>query len=92
MLPVIWSHQAEADLLSIVSFIGERNARAADQLGEAIRSSTWPLLEHPYLFRRSQRVPNCREIVVHPNYVVVYHVGAESIRVLRVLHVRRQYP
>ena len=51
MLPIVWNAQAEDDLLSIIEFIGERDPWAAERLGEAIRASTWPLPEHPYLFR-----------------------------------------
>ncbi len=45
----------------------------------------------PYLFRLG-RVPDTREHVVHPNYIVVYQVGDEVIDILRVLHSRQQYP
>jgi len=91
MLPVIWKPQAEKDLLSIIEFVGERDAWAAEHLGNALRASTWPLPEHPYLFRPG-RVPGTREIVAHPNYIVVYRVALTCIEVLRVLHARQQYP
>lgn len=91
MLPIVWSDEAEADLLGIIDFIGERDPWAAERLGEAIRDSTWPLPEHPYLFRPG-RVPGTREIVAHPNYIVVYRVELACIEVLRVLHARQEYP
>ncbi|WP_369415238.1 hypothetical protein [Neisseria blantyrii] len=28
----------------------------------------------------------------HPNYVIVYEVGRESVKILRVVHARRKYP
>ena len=43
MLPVVWTAQAEDDLLKIVQFIGERNLFAAQSLGNALKESTWPL-------------------------------------------------
>lgn len=92
MLPLVWSHQAQSDLLSIITYIGERNPIAAERLADAIRASVWPLQEHPELFRKSERVPGCREIVVHPNYILVYRVEPASVRVLRILHARQQYP
>lgn len=91
MLPVVWSLQAEEDLFLVIDFIGERDPWAAERLGNAIRESAWPLAEHPYLFRPGRR-PGTREIVVHPNYVVVYQIELDCIKVMRVLHARQQYP
>ncbi|MDR2128133.1 MAG: type II toxin-antitoxin system RelE/ParE family toxin [Burkholderiaceae bacterium] len=50
------------------------------------------LPEHPHMYRPSSRVPGCREIVAHPNYIVLYRVGLSSIDVIRVIHARREYP
>jgi len=58
---------------------------------QAIRGSTWALQEHPNLYRRSERVPGCREIVAHRNYVVVYRVEMKCIRIVRVLHASQMY-
>ena len=91
MLPIVWNAQAEDDLLSIIEFIGERDPWAAERLGEAIRASTWPRPEHPYLFRPG-RVLGTREIVAHPNYIIVYRVELAYIQILRVLHSRQEYP
>jgi len=92
MLPIVWSAKAEADLLSIVEYVAERSPKAAERLAEAIRTSTWPLSEHPYIFKSSQRVSGCREIIVHPNYIVLYRVELDRIQVMRVVHARRDFP
>ena len=44
-----------------------------------------------YMYR-SGRVPGTREIIAHPNYIVVYQVMAERIEVVSVLHARQEYP
>jgi toxin ParE1/3/4 len=44
------------------------------------------------LYRQSERVPGCREIVAHPNYVILYRVAAVCIEVVNVVHARQQYP
>ena len=44
------------------------------------------------MYRQSEHVPGCREIVAHPNYIVVYRVGLDCIEVLRVMHARQEYP
>jgi toxin ParE1/3/4 len=91
MLPIVWAEEARNDLLDIVRYVAERNPFAAMQLAQTIEESTWPLPEHPYLFRQG-RVPGTREIVAHRNYVLVYRVELACIEVLRVLHARQQYP
>lgn len=44
------------------------------------------------MYRHSERIPGCREIVAHPNYIVVYRVELDHIEVLRVMHARQEYP
>lgn len=41
---------------------------------------------------RPGRLPGTREAVVHPNYVLVYQVGSDSVEIVNVLHSRQQYP
>nr|WP_217436751.1 type II toxin-antitoxin system RelE/ParE family toxin [Pseudomonas koreensis] len=73
-----------------MNYIADRNAVAASQLNAAIEAATSALPLHPYLYRFG-KVAGTREIVVHPNYVVVYRV-TERIEILNVLHARQGYP
>ncbi len=73
MLPVQWRAEAGADLEDILSYIADRNLSAAEDLNEAIEQATSQLPQHPYLYRLG-RVDGTREIVVHPNYLVIYCV------------------
>ena len=41
---------------------------------------------------RSGRVPGTREAVAHPNYILIYKVGADAVEIVNVIHSRRQYP
>ncbi len=88
---VRWSEEAIADLVNILDYIEQRNAAAAQALRAAVVQSAENLLYMPYLFRPG-RVAGTRELVVHPNYIVVYQVGTDVIDVLRILHSRQQYP
>lgn len=92
MLPIAWADEADTDLEEITAYIGQFNPLAADGLWRVVVESVEYLPEHPYMYRRSERVPGCREIVVHPNYVIIYRVGLDHIEVLRVIHTRQQYP
>ncbi len=92
MLAVAWTAMAEEDLAAISDFIGQRNLTTAYNLWSKIRDSVVHLPEHPYLYSTSERMPGCRQIVVHPNYLVIYKVGLHDIQILRILHARQQYP
>ena len=87
---VEWRPAALVNLREILSYIGDRNVRAASELYSAIETATSALPQHPYLYRYG-RVQGTREIVVHPNYLVVYRV-TDRIEILTVLHARQAYP
>ncbi|AMM18819.1 addiction module antitoxin (plasmid) [Burkholderia sp. PAMC 28687] len=90
-MPVEWRDQASADLEDILFYIADRNLSAAESLNEAIEQATSQLPQHPHLYRLG-RVNGTREIVVHPNYIVVYRVTSTTIEILAVMHSRQQYP
>ena len=89
-LAIQWREQARADLRAIVQYISDRDPAAARRLRDAILDAVATTAEHPYLYRHG-RVPGTRELVAHPNYIVVYLVG-DRIEVLNVLHARQIYP
>ena len=91
MLPIVWRAAAQEKLSQIVRFIAERNPEAAKRIKSLIEQSILPAADHPFLYRPG-RVPGTREIVAHPNYVVVYRVTVDRIEVLTVVHARQQYP
>ncbi|EUB74299.1 addiction module toxin, RelE/StbE family [Pseudomonas sp. GM41(2012)] len=87
---VEWRPEARAELWQIIDYIGDRHLVAASELYHAIEAATSALPQHPYLYRFG-RVPGTREIVVHPNYLVVYRV-TDRIEIVTVLHARQEYP
>jgi toxin ParE1/3/4 len=87
----IWREAARANLRAIISYIAERNPRAASDLNERIGECVERLGEHPFLYRAG-RVPGTREAVAHPNYILVYRVAGDVVEILNVVHSRRQYP
>lgn len=92
MLPIVWRDSARDDLRQIVSHIAEENPPAARRMKMRLEAVVLPLSEHPYLYRQSDRVPGLREIVAHPNYIVLYRVAADRIEIVNVVHARRQFP
>jgi toxin ParE1/3/4 len=92
VLPILWREDAREDLRQIVSYIARDNWTAARRMKKLLESSVSPAAEHPYLYRKSERVQGLREIVAHPNYIVLYLVAADHIEVINVVHARRQFP
>ena len=91
MLPVLWRSKARLSLVQINNYIADRNPTAAQRLKDAIEQAASNLPQHPYLYRPGL-VAGTREIVVHPNYVVVYRVTSSAIEIINVLHSRQEYP
>lgn len=91
MLLIVWRSAALADLATIVQYIAERKPAAARQMKALIEAAVLPLAEHPYIYKTG-RVPGTREVVAHPNYLIVYRVAADRIEVVAVVHARQQYP
>lgn len=92
MLPIFWLESADADVSTIIGYIGQFDVAAAVRMWERLRACVLPLSEHPYLYNLSDRVPGLREIVAHPNYVVLYRVTADRIEIVNVVHARREFP
>lgn len=86
-----WKKQANNDLIKIVTHIAEESEAAADRLADLILEKAEQLRERPELYRPG-RVRGTREMVVHPNYIVIYRVRKETIEILRVKHSARRWP
>lgn len=91
MLPVRWSETALDDVDEMTTFIARDNPAASNRMADLIFEAAEKLAIGPYHYRPG-REPGTREAVVHPNYILVYAVQADAIRVLRLLHARQQYP
>ena len=86
-----WKATAIADLLAIIDYISDDNPDAAQALKDEIEAKTSRLPEHPQMYRVG-RIDGTREMVVRPNYIVVYADNIDTITILRVLHAAQQWP
>ena len=91
MHEIEWKAPAIADLLQIIEYISDDNPSAAQELKDDIETKVAALAENPRLYKTG-RVSGTREMVVRPNYIVVYKEAAHVVSVLRVLHAARQWP
>ena len=86
-----WKAPAIADLLAIVDYISYDNPDAALALMDEIQGKVAQLAAHPKRCRPG-RVKGTRELVVRPNYIVVYAETTSAVTVLRVLHAAQMWP
>lgn len=91
MLDIDWKAPALADLSTILDYVADANPTAAIALLDEIDAKVEQLAEHPKLCRPG-RVAGTRELIVRPNYLVVYAETASTITVLRVLHAAQMWP
>jgi addiction module RelE/StbE family toxin len=87
---VLWTTSAIADRDAIFDYIEADNPRAAvaqDQLFSARAQipAQFPLLGRP------GRLASTRELV-EGNFIMVYEIADDAIRIIRVLHGARQWP
>ncbi|TAH48794.1 MAG: type II toxin-antitoxin system RelE/ParE family toxin [Betaproteobacteria bacterium] len=84
---------AMADRDAIMDYIAEDNPAAAVELDDEFEKKAELARQRPTLYRPG-RMPGTREIVVRPNYVVVYRIEDEgdTVAVLRVLHAAQRWP
>jgi len=88
---LVWTRLANADRQKIREYIAQDNPAAALALDELFSEKTKRLVDHPSLGRPG-RIAGTRELVAHQNYILVYDIVGDQVRLLRVLHASRQYP
>lgn len=88
---LVWTRPAADDRKEIREYIAQENPAAALALDELFSEKAGRLTDHPNLGRWG-RVSGTRELVAHHNYILIYDVTDDSVRVLRVLHAARQWP
>lgn len=86
-----WTDEARQDLAAIIGFIASDNPAAADAFLDRIIERADRLPQHHHAYRQG-RLPGTREMVIHPNYILVYAVGKGAVTILRLLHSARNWP
>jgi toxin ParE1/3/4 len=87
----IWKPAAIADRKNITAYIAKDNPTAAIEMGDMLIQKAAQLDENPKLGRVG-RVKGTRELVAHPNYILIYRVVGKVAEVLRVKHAAQKWP
>jgi len=90
-MELFWTPEAIQDRDDIYDYIEADNPTAALALDELFSEKAALLVDHPTVGRLG-RVPGTRELVAHKNYLLVYDLRSDVIRVLNVIHAARQWP
>jgi addiction module RelE/StbE family toxin len=91
MMELFWTPEAVQDRDKIYDYIEADNPAAALALDTLFSEIASRLVDHPGL-GRSGRVAGTRELVAQRNYILVYDLTVDLVRVLRILHAARQWP
>jgi toxin ParE1/3/4 len=87
-----WLPAAERNRESQLAYIGERNPRAAIDIGDAIAIAVGHLADHPHM-GRAGRIKGTRELVVSGTpYVIAYRIEPDAVVILRLLHGAQRWP
>ncbi|MGS2742846.1 type II toxin-antitoxin system RelE/ParE family toxin [Halomonas sp. LS-001] len=91
MMELVWTPEAMQDREDIYDYIESENPLAALTLDELFSEKATILVNHPGSGRPG-RASDTQELVVHPNYMLVYDIVGKQVRILNVVHTARQWP
>ena len=86
-----WEAEARRQYRDTLTYIASHDAAAAERLSDAIEAKLGLLARFAEIGRRG-RVARTHELIVHPNYIVIYTIRRNTIDVIRFLHARQLYP
>jgi addiction module RelE/StbE family toxin len=90
-MELFWTTDAIQDRDEIYDYIEADNPVAALALDELFEEKAGRLVDHPRIGRPGREVGTLEQ-VAHKNYILVYDVTADLVRILRVLHTAREWP
>ncbi|AXI84083.1 type II toxin-antitoxin system RelE/ParE family toxin [Xylella taiwanensis] len=90
-MELFWTLEAIQDRDDIYDCIETDNPTTTLAFDELLEEKATLLVRYPAL-RQIGRVPDTREFVVHRNYIFIYGVVDDLVRVLNLVHIARQWP
>jgi len=90
-MKLFWTLEAIQDRSAIYDYIEADNPLAALDLDTLFEEKAALLIDHPDMGRPG-RVPETRELIVHPHYILIYDIAGNRVRMLGVVHTARLWP
>jgi toxin ParE1/3/4 len=93
-MAVLSGRKVKADLDHIWSYIATESGRVevADRVIESITNTFLQLSKHPQLGRRRDDLREGSRSVTSGSYVIIYRIDGNNVRILHVMHGRRDIP
>lgn len=95
MIPVVWSPQAELDVVTLYASLFVHNPLAAERVASRIEQKVLLLARHPKLGMERADIRPALRMLSAPPYLIFYHVvpgqgdETDEVQVLRIIDGRR---
>jgi len=90
-MKVIWLPAAKGDRAELLNFIASENPGAAARMDKLLSDAAARLGNFPKSGRPG-KIAGTRELIPHRNYRLVYEVHHETVWILALIQVARQWP
>ena len=90
-MKVRWTPEAEQDRTDIFDYIAADNPRAAVRMDDLFGEAAARLASFPKTGRPG-KIAGTRELIPHENYRLVYQIDDETVWIMTLIHVARQWP
>ncbi|QZA78661.1 type II toxin-antitoxin system RelE/ParE family toxin [Deefgea tanakiae] len=88
---IVWTPEAQQDREDIWDYIVEHNPNSAVLMDELFSQAVARLSEYP-LLGKAGLIPGTRELIPHESYRLVYEIENETVWILTLVHVSKQWP
>lgn len=89
---IFWEEASLTDWQKIFEFLYGFNPAAAEKTDEIIEARVENLLQHPLMGVQRDGIRGRLLIIPEISMIVSYTLDADNIRIMRVLHQKRQFP
>ncbi|MGJ8681136.1 type II toxin-antitoxin system RelE/ParE family toxin [Paraglaciecola sp.] len=89
---IVWEEESLNDREKIFAFLYDFNPNAAEQTDQIIEAKVENLLQHPLMGVQRDLVRGRLLIIPEISMIVSYWLDGETIRIMRVLHQKQNFP
>lgn len=92
MIKIVLSDRATADLASIADYISQDSPRHADALLDKFSAEFVSIAQNPKIYRLRPDIDVDTRIAIVGNYLTLFLLFEDHVRVIRVVHGSRDIP